>query len=74
MASSSAVQDDGDLGPQVIAVISIFTSLATLAVAGRFYARALKGLAFGIDDWMTLVALVSRCKTRLRTAIDFSSC
>ena len=59
MGSLPDIRDDGDLGPQMIAVISIFTSLATLAVIGRFYSRTLKGLAFGIDDWMTLVALVS---------------
>ena len=59
MGFTPDIQDNGDLGPQMMAVISIFTSLATLAVVGRFYGRTLKGLAFGIDDWMTLVALVS---------------
>ena len=49
---------DEDLGPQIIIVSTVFTSLATLAVMGRFYARKLKRLELGADDWTTLAALI----------------
>ena len=36
----------------------VFPSLAILAVAARFYARRLKRISPGVDDWLVLVALV----------------
>ncbi|KAL9601747.1 MAG: hypothetical protein Q9179_002769 [Wetmoreana sp. 5 TL-2023] len=43
----------------VVIVAWLFPVLATLAVAGRFYARKLHRLAFALDDWLILAALVS---------------
>ncbi|KAA8648440.1 uncharacterized protein ATNIH1004_004325 [Aspergillus tanneri] len=47
-----------DQGRSLWVVNSILISLATLAVIGRFYARKLRKLAFGADDWTILIALL----------------
>lgn len=47
-----------DRGDAAIAVFWTLTSIATVIVAARFYARWLiRGI--GLDDWMILVSLVS---------------
>ena len=47
-----------NIGPKITIVSSIFAGLATLAVLGRFWARRLKGLEVGSDDYVTVAALV----------------
>ena len=39
-------------------------ALAIVAVALRFLARKKREMAYGIDDWVTLLALVRGCATR----------
>lgn len=53
---------DEDRGPAVIAVSSVFIGLCTIAVGLRFYARANRRMAFGLDDWMAAGSLVSDAK------------
>ena len=43
----------------VLAIGIIFISLGTIAVAARFFVRAKGSAALGIDDWLSLPALVS---------------
>ena len=40
-------------------ILIIFPILGMIVVPLRFFTRRFKGLAIGIDDWMSLVALVS---------------
>lgn len=45
-------------GPTIIIAGVVFSVLAALAVALRFYARRIKGLCQGADDYVLLPALV----------------
>lgn len=47
-----------DKGPTLWVVNTIFIVLATLAVIGRFYARKLRSLPLGADDWTICFSLV----------------
>lgn len=47
-----------DKGPVVVAVSSFFIGLCTVAVALRFYARFIRRVSLGLDDWMSAVSLV----------------
>ena len=42
----------------LITISVIFISLATIAVVLRFYARRIKALKVGWDDWTILITLV----------------
>jgi len=42
----------------VLAVAIIFTVLPIVAVVARFYVRKKRKVAFGIDDWLLIPALV----------------
>ena len=57
-SASSNGESDKTLGPQVLIISAVFASLATLAVAGRLWARKVKRVRLGGDDWMAVVALV----------------
>lgn len=48
-------------GTQVLMILlpTLTLVIATCATAARFYARHLKTLSYGADDWLALVALVS---------------
>ena len=54
----SASDSNETLGPQVVIISSAFAALASLAVAGRIWARKIKRVELGSDDWMAVVALV----------------
>lgn len=41
-----------------IVIATLFPTLAIVIVAGRFWARCVKKIAYKPDDWMVLVALV----------------
>lgn len=47
-------------GVDVIVVTTVFLALAILAVIGRFYSRYLQRKPISIDDYLIVVALVSR--------------
>ena len=49
-------------GPEIVAAITVLTLIATIAVALRLLARRISNLKFGTDDWLIVVALVSRSK------------
>lgn len=51
---------DENRGSSVIAVSAFFVILCTLSVGLRFVARATRRMGFGIDDYLSLGALVSR--------------
>lgn len=41
------------------AVVIAMTAVATVAIAGRIWARRIQGTGFYIDDWLMFLALVS---------------
>ncbi|PLB50855.1 hypothetical protein P170DRAFT_446068 [Aspergillus steynii IBT 23096] len=47
-----------DWGMTLWIVNSVFIALATMAVIARFYARKLRKLSLGVDDWAILFALL----------------
>lgn len=49
---------DNSRARALFAISILFPLLASVAVAGRFYARRIKGLTLGVDDWMLLLGLV----------------
>ena len=62
-----------DQGPTLWAVNTLFVVLATLSVIGRGVARRLRKLQFGVDDWLTCVALV-RSLFPFLSALPISDC
>lgn len=54
------IPDGGDSeGVMLLVVLSLFWTLAALAVAGRVWAKKLKKLSFVISDYTIFAALVS---------------
>lgn len=49
---------DNSRARALFAMSIVFPLVASVAVAGRFYARRMKGLRLGVDDWMLLLGLV----------------
>lgn len=49
----------GNLGPSLLAVEWLFTSISTLVVALRLYVRLRVLRKFNIDDCMIIITLVS---------------
>ena len=49
-----------NVAPTVFIVNTVFSVLATIAVACRFTARHMKGVGWWYDDWFALFALVCR--------------
>ena len=47
-----------DNGVRVVVVSAVFIALATVAVALRFYARYLKKVSYGLEDWFLLASTV----------------
>ena len=72
MSTTTTFSRTDDLGPQTVAVSSVFAVLATLAVAGRLCSRRVKRVAYGADDYMIVVALVciSTCSIKPGKLID----
>lgn len=62
--SSSQAQDlKPDLplshdGVRVVVIAAVFIVLDTAAVALRFYARYLKRVSYGLEDWLLLASTV----------------
>ena len=50
---------DSSQSRALLGITIVFSILATLAIAGRFYSRRLKRVSVGIDDWLGLAGLVS---------------
>lgn len=50
---------DEDLRTMLWVVNSVFAILATIAILARFTARKVRSIAFGANDWLICVALVS---------------
>ncbi|KAL8751868.1 MAG: hypothetical protein Q9199_006134, partial [Rusavskia elegans] len=44
--------------PEILGAVTTLIVLATIAVALRFFARAVQGAPYGYDDWLILFALV----------------
>lgn len=57
-ALSSHRNDLSGGGTTAIVLSFLFTSLATIAVALRFWTRRIKRIGTFIEDWLILVALV----------------
>lgn len=47
----------------LFAVNTVFLGLSVIAVALRFYARTLKRIPFGVDDWFIVVGTVLTCRS-----------
>lgn len=45
-------------GIRVVVAAAVFIALATLATALRFYARYLKKISYGLEDWFLLASTV----------------
>ena len=43
-------------GVRVVVVVALFVPLATIAVILRFYARFLKKVTYGLEDWFLLAS------------------
>ena len=43
-------------GVRVVVVVAVFVPLATIAVVLRFYARFLKKVTYGLEDWFLLAS------------------
>ena len=56
-------------GVRVVVVVAVFVPLATIAVALRFYARFLKRVSHGLEDWF-LLASTERCPSSSRFGIE----
>ena len=48
-------------GPEIVTAITIMTLLAIISVILRSIARRVTNIAFGIDDWLIVVSLVTSC-------------
>lgn len=63
---SSAVTESqeyqhADRGPVILGIIITFTSLSTITVAARLFTRKHFLGRIHLDDWVSLVAIVSPC-------------
>jgi len=47
-----------DRGPALVAASSFFIAACTVTVALRFAARYSRRMEFGLDDWLSVAALV----------------
>ena len=48
----------GHNGYRVVVVAAVFTALVTVVVILRFYARRLKNVSYGLEDWFALSSTV----------------
>ena len=58
MAWPSALPLDNGHAQSVVICAILFPAITTLCVGGRFAARRIKKVSPGLDDWVTLPALV----------------
>ncbi|KAF7952622.1 uncharacterized protein EAE97_002119 [Botrytis byssoidea] len=47
-----------DRGAQVIVIVAVFWTIATISVVLRLHARRMKGIALMIEDWLVVGALI----------------
>jgi hypothetical protein len=59
--------DTANRGPQIFAVNVCFGVTAVLIVLLRIYTRALIVKAFGLDDWLIILATVCACKNQAQS-------
>lgn len=57
-SESAPLLAGGKIAQTNLALSIVFPLLAALTVVGRFYARRLKRMAPGLDDWLILAALI----------------
>jgi hypothetical protein len=55
---------DSDRGPQIFVVNAFFSAAAVVIVLLRVYTRAMIVKAFGLDDWLIILATVRACRSR----------
>lgn len=56
----------------IIAINVILAVIATITCIGRFWARKLTGLGWGLDDWLALVSLIINhafCATTIEATV-----
>lgn len=62
MASTTTTTTTTDSGDHtdtaIIAINIILAVISTITCAGRFWARKLTGVGWGLDDWLALASLV----------------
>lgn len=54
--------------PEILGAVTTLIVLATIAVALRFFARAVQSAPYGYDDWLILFALVGAAQRTNDTA------
>jgi hypothetical protein len=60
---------DEDLAPAMLAVVGSLFGLAMICVLLRIYVRTMMLKTLGIDDWMIMVSMASRIRSK-RQGID----
>lgn len=57
--TTASTTESGDHTDTAIIVINIILAvISTITCAGRFWARKLTGVGWGLDDWLALASLV----------------
>lgn len=72
-AIASSDSDNYNEGPTVLRTSIAVTVLASLVVALRLWARRIKKLAFGLDDWIILAAMVGYHCTPILSVRDLTN-
>lgn len=57
----------------IIVINVVLAVIATITCIGRFWARKLTGLGWGIDDWLALVSLIINhafCATTIEATVN----
>lgn len=56
--TSAATESGAQTATAIIAINVILAAISTITCAGRFWARKLTGVGWGLDDWLALASLV----------------
>lgn len=61
-------------GPWIVTSVWALTGAASFFVLLRFYCRLFRGRIFAVDDWLLLVAWVSRTALLFPCTLPFPRC
>ncbi|KAI3551467.1 hypothetical protein CABS01_15019 [Colletotrichum abscissum] len=70
--TTSTSSDDPHTDTAIIAINVVLAVIATITCIGRFWARKLTGLGWGLDDWLALVSLTINhafCATTIEATV-----
>ncbi|KAK2036383.1 hypothetical protein LZ31DRAFT_636599 [Colletotrichum somersetense] len=72
-STAPTTSTDSHVSAAIISINLILGAIATLTCIGRFWARKLTGLGWGLDDWLALASLVVNhgfCVTTIVATVD----